>query len=1132
MEIWLGEAGSGKTSAVCKTVAAAQVNAPDGAPIYVVTPDQATFFVEKKLLDTVPTGVLTRAQVHHFRRLASRTLAASGEWPRESISPAGKYAIFSSVYQEQRANLKVYGKSGDELGLTDRLLRLVEELQDNSLPSDWETALARGTVSLGLRTKMEDLLVLWKAYDAAIAGRFIDPYHFLPTFVEWLHLHPERVAKWQVYVDGFLGLTGNEWKVLEALAETVATLVVTIGLPPDFADKSDDDIARAIEFTPFAQAADVLKSLREFAVRKSMPLHISAAPDWVRGARFHVPSLAHLECHMFAASFAPIDVAMDGATPGLRMAYATGMDDEIAGVLSDIDRQRRTGELRYRDFTLIVTDWNAYRHPLLRALRQENIPFTVDERRRLADHPLPRLIMALLGVASGIEDEETELIKSDLLGVTRQEADRVENILLERGVRLREWLANAESSAADMASVRQRLRDTLAPLLRIDQGVRTATVWMRRLWEVLDAIRVGATLFAWENAQVSGGVFSHWHRQAYEATLRILDDVATAVNERLLTSKSLYELLDHAFQGATLGSIPEQMDAVLVTDVGRVRAFESQVVYVLGCQEGLLPKRVTPDELIGDTERGELLAQGVRLAAESAVRQRYERYRVYMAMTRAKRQLVLSYALQDGNGRARLPALLLRKWQRSVQGLALEMWDSEALPGDQQALSAYRRADLAAANLGQLLHTALVEGNSLPPIGMAAYQLFAGNKPLQAVALPFLIGLRHGVFSERLPRHASQVLFGAQIPSSVSRLERYAACPFAHFVDYGLRATERKRVRWDARNQGNLLHKALYTAQMRLIEGNTEWDSLSDDEVQVVAKAALLAETDAFAGGKLHSGGRNRLLYSQLERTLIRALQTLTEHARRGAFHPLKLEHPYFYADPAGAFTLKGRIDRIDVAALDGATWFRVIDFKSGNRSVNLAKVYHGLSLQLLLYAAACEDEPRTALGKEAQFAGMFYFPVHDPIKSREVIDDSKAATVTMRQEARMDGLVFAAASVVDLLDAQAKRGAVDLFRKILNQNGSYSHNAVVADANEWAALKALGYAHATAFTTAAAEGDTRVAPYKMGKESPCTYCAHAAICAFEPVYHSDRYRRLPTLGREEVMEKLAESRSLNFSND
>ena len=51
-------------------------------------------------------------------------------------------------------------------------------------------------------------------------------------------------------------------------------------------------------------------------------------------------------------------------------------------------------------------------------------------------------------------------------------------------------------------------------------------------------------------------------------------------------------------------------------------------------------------------------------------------------------------------------------------------------------------------------------------------------------------------------------------------------------------------------------------------------------------------------------------------------------------------------------------------------------------------------------------------------------------------------------------------------------------------------------------------------------DGDVRVYPYMIGRATPCSHCSYRSVCRFEPGLN--RYHVLPTINREEVLQRIA----------
>lgn len=84
---------------------------------------------------------------------------------------------------------------------------------------------------------------------------------------------------------------------------------------------------------------------------------------------------------------------------------------------------------------------------------------------------------------------------------------------------------------------------------------------------------------------------------------------------------------------------------------------------------------------------------------------------------------------------------------------------------------------------------------------------------LQSPEYRILVKTYRGIFSERpsdkIGKTVAKILYGEISPYSATRLERFAACAFAHFLQYGLKVTERAEYEFRAMDMGNVMHMAL-----------------------------------------------------------------------------------------------------------------------------------------------------------------------------------------------------------------------------------------------------------------------------------------------------------------------------------
>lgn len=149
--------------------------------------------------------------------------------------------------------------------------------------------------------------------------------------------------------------------------------------------------------------------------------------------------------------------------------------------------------------------------------------------------------------------------------------------------------------------------------------------------------------------------------------------------------------------------------------------------------------------------------------------------------------------------------------------------------------------------------------------------------------------------------------------------------------------------------------------------------------------------TSQYGNTIMSSSARNTYLAKRVERITDRTIWALAEQVKKGDFVPSGFEVSFSAIDNLKAMKirlsedeellLKGRIDRLDLCEDEKHVYVKIIDYKSGNTSFDLAALYYGLQLQLVVYMdAALEMEERKNPEKTAVPAGIFYYNIKDPM--------------------------------------------------------------------------------------------------------------------------------------------------------
>ncbi|NPV52767.1 MAG: helicase-exonuclease AddAB subunit AddB [Firmicutes bacterium] len=970
----IGRAGSGKTS-LCLSEVCAELESgdrgADGPALIVLVPEQATFQMEYALLGRLHTEGTHRAQVLSFRRLASRVLAEVGGASRPYLSELGKIMALRSIVQRRRDDLRIFSLVTRQAGFIECLSNTLAELRayNISLGGVKSRLAALEHEGLGgsqLALKLHDLAIIYEDFQAYLDGRFTDPCDYLDLLSESLPASGLVTGSY-VWVDGFTGFTPQEFIVLGKLMQAAARITVAIcmdplcvdpticvGPPPGPPGRTQAPESAGVgsvvgEFDPFFPTWETYRRLLDIA-RES---HVEVEDTVVvasRGRFTLSAPLAHLEREFFARPWEPFD---GDAAPGVRLVAASNPRVEVEGVAREIVRLCRDEGYRWREIGLIIRDAEMERYaPLVTSVfRDYGIPFFLDYKRPVQFHPLVELIRSALEVVNSNWAYEPvfRYLKTDLVPVSREDVDILENYVLAHGIRGRAWTSGAEwrylkqfalgedrepdeagrlmleriNSARDIAV--NALGRFYSRVCTMNGGKRandddglTVRYITAALFELLDELGVAETLESWRASEEARGDIesARGHVQVWSGVMELFDQVVEGLGDLHVSVEEYSEIIDVGLRGLRLGLIPPGLDQVVVGSVERSRHPSLRAAFVIGVNDGVFPARCREDSILDDGEREELGRRGMELGPTSEEKLLREQYLTYVAFTRAGERLWISYPIADEKGRGLLPSLYIRRLREVFPNLQ-EEFISEGPPADGPALASTPGRQGASPNSGAgapgpgMLAVRVMDyitsvekaaayvarelrdaRSGRPPgsIWLDIYEWLVGDEQRRERAAVSLSGLWYSNHVGRLPCAITSRLYPNPLCVSVSALERFAACPFQYFARDALRLLERDEFKVEAPELGVLFHAALKEFVERLARDRVSWAELDPADAARIIGEIVENLSRELRNEILLSSARYVNLVRIIKRTLARAVTALGEHARRGRFAPVAVE--------------------------------------------------------------------------------------------------------------------------------------------------------------------------------------------------------------------------------------------------
>lgn len=1174
LRLILGRAGSGKSELCLREMAAELKARPDGSPLFYLVPEQATFQAEYALATSYGLQGMIRAQVLSFRRLAWKVLQETGEGKRLFIDDIGKSMVLRRILEKHRRKLWVFRSAGDQLGTLYNLVQLYNELKRACI--DIATfkeylgpfvAAEKKPITL-LEGKVTDLLLLLEEVEKELSGRYMDAEDYLDFLVLKL---PEAsfIKEAEIWVDGFYGFTGQEYRVLGELFTLCRRVSVALCLEKDCLP---GDVAEELDV--FYPAALTCQKLQQLAALRGVPVEkifLESNPP----PRFkEKPELAYLESNFNMYPVKPFK----GETGALRLLAAPNRRLEVESLAREIIELARDRGCRWRDIAVISGSLEYYRDLIATVFADYGIPFFLDQKRNVLHHPLVEFIRSSLEVINRNWRYEPlfRCIKTEFLfplsddenlsRCWRERADKLENYVLAFGLQGGAWRrdepwdflqrdtleeeekeqgAPSEEEQAYLQMINETRFNLSAPLLRFQEVFQKAKSVREKtaaLFGLLTEARVPERLELWSRkaAENQEPEKAREHLQVYKGVLELLKQLVELMGEEEISAALFTNIVEAGLDALRLSLVPPSLDQVFVGDVERSRPPSPRFLFLLGANDGLLPPLPPEDVIFSEEEREKIRGCGLEITPGSRRRMLESQFLLYLALTRASQGLRVSYSLADEEGRSLSPSLLIHHLRELFPALREEEAEAEPEKEVKESAAQVSEEEKAAALLPYLSHPRRAlsrlavqlsrwrRGEEIHPLWWDVYNWYAGDEPWRRQARLLWKGIFYDNRERPLSAETSLKIYGKEFRAGITRLEKFRGCPFSHFLSYGLRLKERALYRLESPDIGRFFHAVLRNFTLALEAKNLKWEELERETCMEILSEEVERLLPRLKKEILLSSNRYRFLGEKLKETVGRAALILAEQARRSSFKPVGLELTFgeggdlpgicFELENGCRIELTGRIDRVDLArGPDGRSYLRVVDYKSGRRDIKIPEVFYGLSLQMLVYLDVLLTGAPTWLKEKVLPAGLLYFRVYAPLIKADKILLSHEVEEEMLKLYKMKGLVLKEPEIAALMDHTLKKGYSPIIPVGLKADGDFYKNSAVITGKRLELLRRHVRRLIEETLWKIAGGEVQIRPYRLGKNKACSYCPYKAICQFDTSLEGNNFLLLKSESADHI---------------
>lgn len=1104
LQFIMGPSGAGKSHYLYQLITLEASVHPEKKYI-VLVPEQFTMQTQKDLVMTSPNKGILNIEVLSFNRLAHRVLTETGENSRMILTDVGKNFVIRKVAGDNQDKLKVLGGNLKKMGYVNEMKSVISEFVQYDITQDaLDEMVEKAKQYPNLYYKLKDIQVVYEEFQEFLRGKYITSDEVLDVLS--MVAGKSKFLKDSVIVlDGFTGFTPIQSKLLRELLCVCEKMMITVTM-----DKRENPFVYRHPYQLFALSKQMVTGLvkiaEEVKAEIEEPICLYDKPIY----RFREnEALAFLESNIFRYS----RERYEGEQRAIQIWCARNPKEEIDFVAQRIRYLVRTEGYRYRDIAVVAGDVNAYANHIEQVFVKYDLPIFMDHKRSILLNSCVEYIRSLLNMAEQNFTYESvfRYLRTGFSNISQRDVDVLENYVLALGIRgykkwQEKWVRRTrgmeETELTEVNRIRGEfvasIEEVMLVLKSRNKTVSDVTKALHSFFmkeELQQRVKEYQAKFESEGALA----LEKEYAQVYRIVIELLDQFVELLGDERISMQEYAELLDAGLEEAKVGIIPPSTDQIVVGDIERSRMKDVKVVFLIGVNDIYIPGASGKNGLLSECDRQHLVEKGAVLAPGAKEQTYIQKFYLYLILTKPSSQVYLTYSKSSGDGKAIRPAYLISDLRKLFTELKV-----------QEVSQSIRNKELTVE--GGI--DAVIRGLQRKDKGLESewQELYTWYKkhPEWCQKIEQLVEAAFFCNEERrLTQETAKALYGELLKGSVTRIEKFSACAYAHFLNYGLRLREREMYKFEAVDMGNLFHGAIERFAKKLEQAGYRWTDVPEEIRETFVQDSVDESIVDYGNSILYSSARNEYTILRLKRMLRRTVWALTKQLEKGDFVPTGYEVVFD----------GGKIDRIDVCDDEDKLYVKVLDYKTGEKSFDLGELCYGLQMQLVVYMNAALDIQKNKHPEKVVIpAGLLYYRMKDPIVDKPA--SGKEAEDVILQELRPDGMVQGSDEVLEHLD-RGFTGTSQVIPVARTQAGGLSKTSKVLSEEEFHIISEYAKKQVQDVSKEILDGNVQLKPYALGGSTACDYCPYHSVCGFDERIDGHEYRRLEKLDSGKALEKM-----------
>ena len=1139
-----GRGGSGKSTYILNEIKK-RVQDDETTPVIMLVPEQYTFEMEKRmsrLFQGKEKDKFLRSRVLSFKTMSNIVFSRVGGLTEVNINSSGRAMMTYKAIENVNKELNIFSKSSSQSGFVSSISDMISELKQYNIGYDMLDNISGEIENENLRLKLKDISKIYKEYEEKLHENYIDSQDMLISLSNKLELSGYFKDAY-IYIDEFTGFTPNQYRVLKQIFKEAKEVYISLTVDnPQSISYSKSDAFSRTKFT--------YQKLIKLCAEEGISILPSVNINSEKIARFKdCEELLHLEKYYNAYPYK----TYDKATNNIKIKEFNNLYSEIEEIAKEIVNLVRDKGVRYKDITVATRDLNKYDFLVNSIFKEYEIPNFIDKKREAKSNPIIVLIISVLEMKGRRYSYETmfRYLKSGLIGIDSSDINLLENYVLANGIKGKKWFEevweykinqNTYEESEYEIETKSRVNETknkaLTPIIHLQEklkGKNKVEDICRYIYEFLLEIEMPTTI---ENIimdfKEKGELdIANQYSQVWNIVVDIFDQMVEIMGKETVSLDKFIRLISLGFDEYELGLVPPSIDQVLVSSIDRMKNPNTRYLYLVGTIDGTFPLIAKDNGLLSDNDRYSLGQKGIEVDIDSKTKTFEEQYLVYKALTSTCENLIVTYPIADHEGKTLRPSVIISRLKKIFPNVDNKSYlvKDDITTSEEILNEISTKTPTFNALINEIKE--YDDGKDINDLWLDIYRYYATDDDYKNITEKVISGLNYTNQVAKVEEDKIRKLYENK-SLSVSRLEKYAECPFAYFIQYGLKAKERKEYSFTAPDLGTFIHNILDKFSKQLINDNLNWRDIDYNYINNSVSNIVAEFVSKIPGYILKSSERYKYLAQRLKNMLISAISIISEQIKQGSFEPIGYEVDFggkkgkyppikIVLQNGEEINLKGQIDRVDKFENEEGKYIRIIDYKSGKKDLSLTDIYYGLQLQLLVYIDAILASGEYS-NENINPAAILYSRIDDPIAKFDENKDYEEIRENILKSLKMQGLLIKDSNIIKQMDKSLESGEKTTSLIIpanLNKDGTLGRHTKGVTYDEFDTIRKYVKDLIKDLCEEMLSGNISISPYKNKDKISCNFCTYSSICQFDTTLKDNKYKIINKKSDDEIIKMM-----------